>query len=217
MGDDAVAKLQRAGAHVGVFTETRIQSADRHHLIVNAFKSKGYLAISHNATTQRSTICTSPVDSEFGPRSAGVILVVSSCHISGWANVVLDPYGRAMAASLDSHDGSTIRIIGVYGVSGASCVNFLSFPSKPKAESFLNEFLLSQFKYCEQNGIHTVVAGDLNSYQKPELDHFGGPFGYQTGLYHVVLISSGVLRLVPAEASINRGFHSPFQRRWKQA
>ena len=173
--DDAVAQLQRAGAHVGVFTETRIQSADRHHLIVNAFKSKGYLAISHNATTQRSTICTSPIDSEFGPRSAGVILVVSSCHISGWANVVLDPYGRAIAASLDSQDGSTIRIIGVYGVSGASCVNFLSFPSKPKAESFLNEFLLSQFKYCEQNGIHTVVAGDLNSYQKPELDHFGGP------------------------------------------
>ena len=173
--DDAVAQLQRAGAHIGVFTETRIQSADRHHLIVNAFKSKGYLAISHNATTQRSTTRTSPVDSEFGPRSAGVILVVSSCHISGWANVVLDPYGRAIAASLDSQDGSTIRIIGVYGVSGASCVNFLSFPSKPTAEILLSEFLLSQFKYCAQNGIHTVVAGDLNSYQKLELDHFGGP------------------------------------------
>ena len=35
--DDAVAQLQRAGAHIGVFTETRIQSADKHHLIVNAF------------------------------------------------------------------------------------------------------------------------------------------------------------------------------------
>ena len=57
--EDAISQLQRAGAHVGVFTETRIQSADRHHLIVNAFKSKGYLAISHNAITQRSTICTS--------------------------------------------------------------------------------------------------------------------------------------------------------------
>ena len=112
--EDAISQLQRAGAHVGVFTETRIQAAERHHVIVNAFKSRGYLAISHNATTHRCTISTSPGDLEFGPRSAGVILVVSSCHISGWANVVLDPYGRAIAASLDAQDGSTIRIIGVY-------------------------------------------------------------------------------------------------------
>ena len=171
---DAVAQLQCAGAHIGVFTESRVQSMDKHHLIVNAFKSKGYLAISHNATAQRTTnrvprtaTLAPSGDSEFGPRSAGVILVVSASYISGWSNVALDLHGRAIAASLDSRDGSTIRIIGVYGVSGASGINFLSFPSKSKAESFLNEFLLQQFKLCEQNGLHTVVAGDLNSYKKP--------------------------------------------------
>ena len=34
---DAVLQLQRSGAHVGVFTETRIQTSDRHSRIVNAF------------------------------------------------------------------------------------------------------------------------------------------------------------------------------------
>ena len=173
--EDAISQLQRAGAHVGVFAKTKIQTTERHHSIVNAFKVRGYIAISHNAATKRSTNNASPEDVEFGPRSAGVILVVSASHISGWANVALDPHGRAIAASLDAQDGSTIRIIGVYGVSGASCVNFLSFPAKSKAECLLNEFMLSQFKYCSQNGAHAVVAGDLNSYQKPVLDHFGGP------------------------------------------
>ena len=179
---DAVSQLQCSGAHIGVFTESRVQTMDKHHLIVNAFKRKCYFAISHNAAAQRTTIrvpslatICPPCDSEFGPRSAGVILVVSASYISGWSNVALDLHGRAIAASLDSCDGSTIRIIGVYGVSGASGTNFLSFPSKSKAESLLNEFLLQQFKLCEQCGLHAVVAGDLNSYQKPEVDHFGGP------------------------------------------
>ena len=179
---DATSQIKCSGAHIAVFTETRVQSIDKHNLIVNAFKMKGYLAISHNAASQRTaTRVPSPAtvdppgDPEFGPRSAGVILVVSASYVSGWSNVLLDLHGRAIAASLDLCDGSTMRIIGVYGVSGASGTNFLSFPSKPKAEFLLNEFLLQQFKLCEQAGLHAVVAGDLNSYQKPEVDHFGGP------------------------------------------
>ena len=35
---DAVLQLQRSGAHVGVFTETRIQTSDRHSPIVKSFK-----------------------------------------------------------------------------------------------------------------------------------------------------------------------------------
>ena len=47
---NAALQLARSGAHVGVFTETRVQTQDRHTRIVNAFKRLGYLAISHNAS-----------------------------------------------------------------------------------------------------------------------------------------------------------------------
>ena len=172
---DAVLQLQRSGAHVGVFTETRIQTSDRHSRIVNAFKENGYIAISHNSLTSHTDSADVTDEPVFGPRAAGVILVVSSCHITGWSNVVLDTCGRAIAASLDAQDGSTIRIIGTYGVSGSNCTNFTSFPAKVKAESVLNQFISEQVSYCSQNGIHVVVVGDLNSYQRPEIDHYGAP------------------------------------------
>ena len=35
---DAVLRLQRSGAHVGAFTETRTQTTDRHFRIANAVK-----------------------------------------------------------------------------------------------------------------------------------------------------------------------------------
>ena len=152
---DTCSQIHRSGSHIAVLTETRIQTADKHNHIVNAFKKRRFLAISHNAAPPRSKSRSPPIvsdetlcDPEFGPRSAGVILLVSSKYVSGWANILNDLHGRAIAASLDLRDGSTIRIIGVYGVTGASCTNFLSFPSKVKAEALLNEFLIQQFKIC---------------------------------------------------------------------
>ena len=38
---DAASQIKCSGAHIGVFTETRVQSIDKHNLIVNAFKRKG--------------------------------------------------------------------------------------------------------------------------------------------------------------------------------
>jgi hypothetical protein len=40
---DAASQIKRSGAHIAVFTETRVQTMDKHNLIVNAFKKKGYL------------------------------------------------------------------------------------------------------------------------------------------------------------------------------
>ena len=195
---ETCSQIKRSRAHIAVLTETRIQTIDKHNLIVNAFKRKGYLAISHNAASQRANVRVPALatddplcDPEFGPRSAGVILLVSANYVSGWTNILLDLHGRAIAASLVLRDGSTIRIIGVYGVTGASCTNFLSFPSKSKAEALLNEFLLQQFKICEQTGLHAVVAGDLNSYQKPEVDHFGGPSAIRADCITSFLASQG--------------------------
>ena len=68
---DAVLKLQRSGAHVGVFTETRIQTSDRHSRIVNAFKENGYIAISHNSLASHADSVDATDESVFGPRAAG--------------------------------------------------------------------------------------------------------------------------------------------------
>ena len=114
---------------MGVFTETRVQTLDGHTHIANALKRSGYLAISHNAPPKDVTPAVDTLDEAFlGPRAAGVIIVVSERHTSGWADIAFDSSGRAIAASLDTSDGSMVRIVGAYGVSGANCTNFTSFP-----------------------------------------------------------------------------------------
>ena len=125
---NAVSRLIRSGTHVGVFTETRVQTLDRHTRIVNAFERFGYLAISHNEPPKADGFAVDTLDEAFlGPRAAGVIIVVTERHASGWADIAFDSSGRAIAASLDMSDGSTVRVVGAYGVSGANCTNFTSF------------------------------------------------------------------------------------------
>ena len=115
---NAVSQLIRFGAHVGVFTETRAQTLDRHTRIVNAFQRSGYLAISHNAPPKADVLAVDTLDDAFlGPRAAGVIIVVTEKHASGWADIAFDFSGRAIAASLDMSDDSTVRVVGAYGVS----------------------------------------------------------------------------------------------------
>ena len=110
-----------------------------------------------------------------GPRAAGVIIVVTERHASGWADIAFDFSGRAIAASLDTSGGSTVRVVGAYGVSGANCTNFTLFSEKVIAESLLCEFISEQVAFSDKKGIHMVVAGDMNSYQQPSIDHNGGP------------------------------------------
>ena len=73
-------------------------------------------------------------DEAFGPRAAGVIVVVSDKYAAGWTDIAYDTFGRAIAANLDLSDGATVRIVRAYGVSGSNCVNFVSFAAKKKAE-----------------------------------------------------------------------------------
>ena len=88
---NAVSQLIRSGAHVGVFTETRVQTLDRHTRIVNAFKRSGYLAISHNAPPKADVLAVDTLDEAvLGPRAAGVIIVVTEKHASGWADIAFD-------------------------------------------------------------------------------------------------------------------------------
>ena len=53
---DAVLQLLQSGAHVGIFTETRVHTQDRHTRIVNAFKLLVLFAISHNAAPRAGGI-----------------------------------------------------------------------------------------------------------------------------------------------------------------
>ena len=53
---ETCSQIKRSRAHIAVLTETRIQTLDKHNLIINAFKRKGYLAISHNAASQRANV-----------------------------------------------------------------------------------------------------------------------------------------------------------------
>ena len=132
---NAVLQLVRSGAHVGVFTETRVQTQDRHTRIVNAFKRLGYLAISHNAspTVGYSTLDTLD-EATLGPLAAGVIVVVTESYASGWTDIAYDASGRAIAANLNMSDGFTVRVIGTYGVSGSNCTNVTSFSGTVIAE-----------------------------------------------------------------------------------
>ena len=105
--DGAASQLQSTGANVGICSETMVHSVDRHTRIINAFKSGGFLAFSHN-TIPRAVDCVpnSLEDEAFGPRAAGVIVAVSDKYAAGWADIAHDTFGRAIAANLDLSDGA---------------------------------------------------------------------------------------------------------------
>ena len=127
---DAVRQLRQSGAHVGIFTETRVHTQDRHTRIVNEFSSCGYLALSHNTTPRAADFVPDSLEEAMlVPRAAGVIIVVLDSYASGWSDIAYDLSGTAIAADIDLSDGSTVRVVAAYGVSGANCANFTSFPA----------------------------------------------------------------------------------------
>ena len=174
--NDAVKQIINCGAHLNIFTETRIQIQEMHTSIINAFSSAGYLALSHNTSSKDSDFAPgSPDQAVLGPRAAGVIVAVSKSYASGWSDITYDVSGRSIAANLDLTDGSTVRILPTYGVSGSNSANFTSINAKKLAETLLNEFLTDQAIACDRNEWHMIVAGDINSFHQPAIDHNGGP------------------------------------------
>ena len=109
-------QLRAMGAHVGVYTDTRIHGGDRHTQVSNLFRDYGFLAISHNTTTSRFTFpITTEEDNEVGPRAAGVILVVTAEYAGGWTDIAYDTDGRAINANINFSDDSTVRMTVAYG------------------------------------------------------------------------------------------------------
>ena len=64
-------------------------------------------------------------EAALGPRAAGVIGVVLDSYASGWSDIAYDVSGRAIAANLDLTDGSMVRVVPTYGVTGSNCANFI--------------------------------------------------------------------------------------------
>ena len=54
--DGAVSQLRCTGAHAGIYAETRIHFMDRHTRIINAFKTRGFLFLTHS-TSSRQVDC----------------------------------------------------------------------------------------------------------------------------------------------------------------
>ena len=73
--------------------------------------------------------------------------------------------GNAIAADLVLSDGATVSIVGAYGVSGSNCANFVSCTDISNAASFLNDFMLSQAKLCDEKSFRMIVAGDINFFR----------------------------------------------------
>ena len=118
-----------------------MQTQERHTRVVNAFSAAGYLALSRNTSSKDTDFAPDSLEQAvLGPRASGVIVVVSKNYASGWSDIVYDVSGRAIAANLELTNGSTVRIVPTYGVTGSRSANFISFYAPKIAEASLMIF-----------------------------------------------------------------------------
>ena len=102
------------------------------------------------------------------------------------------PHGRAIAANLIFSNGQTLRVIGMYGVTGATSPDFASRP-RLSIEAALNNFHDKQITKCTTHGWHSASAGDLNGFTNPALDRMGGETRIRTDSLAVRLRTSGAV------------------------
>ena len=115
--------LTTLGADVGVIAETRIRGADHHALAIRGLWDAGFLALSHGCDA----------DLPRGQDPAHYCLVqqmwavgVRKDYLGSWSAVQRDSAGRGLAGNLTLQNGVVLRVIGVYGPSGASLPGFES-------------------------------------------------------------------------------------------
>ena len=147
-------QLRAMRAHVGVYTETIIHGGDRHTQVSDLIRDYEFFAIGDNTTSSRFFSPTSTEeDNELGPRAAGAILVVTAKYAGGWTEIAYDTGGRALSANINLSDDSTVRMTAAYGVSGACCPNFSSFPTKNNRKQSLICMLPHKPEYVRKNAI----------------------------------------------------------------
>lgn len=163
--------LTTLGADVGVIAETRIRGADHHALAIRGLWDAGFLALSHG--------CDADLPRGQDPAhyclvqqmwAVGVVLAVRKDYIGSWSAVQRDSAGRGLAGNLTLQNGVVLRVIGVYGPSGASLPGFETNGARLAAESRLVSWVSSQLASCQEKGWLPLVAGDLQSVGLPSLD-----------------------------------------------
>ena len=100
--------------------------------------------------------------------------------------------GSAINANIIFSDDTTVRLNAVYGVRGACSRNFASFVPKNLAEARLNDYITKQSMVCDRNGLRMIVAGDVNSYTQPQLDHIGGSVNVRSCCLAAILFAFGL-------------------------
>ena len=106
--------MRTTGAHIGIYTATRIYGTDRHTRVVNTFLAHMFLAISHNALPNDKKRDIQEEDEQQGPKADGVVLAVCARFAGGWTDINKDEDGRAISANIILDDDATARTRGTW-------------------------------------------------------------------------------------------------------
>ena len=179
--------FRELGASVGVIAETGLWEEAAVAAAVRGMACAGYTAIAHGVPPGRGA------ESGYELSLAnGVLLAVRDGYPGGWETVDRDGAGRGLAACITSAEGNALRLVGVYGVSGASLPGFDRSQQRLDAERRLLEFVRAQVELSSLQGWTLVVMGDLNSVVDPALDTWGGTHIARTECLAQTLVQHGL-------------------------
>ena len=104
---------------------------------------------------------------------SGVLLAVRSGYAGSW---------QAVAATVVSSNGTSLRFAAIYGPTGA-CLPGFSGQLHLNEEANLKTFFDSQIDFATSNHLQLTVGGDLNSFCSDHLDRWGGSYVLRPGVH----------------------------------
>ena len=155
--------LSQLGADLGCISEISFSSDQLAPSLLRGFHDAGYTAICHGPSADQCV-----------PSRVGVALAVRRNAVTTWTDVSRDAIGRCLAGNLHLHNGTLLRVVGVYGITGASLPGFERDRSNLQDEGSIVNFVQAQFNKADQQGIPCLVIGDFNSIASVELDSWHG-------------------------------------------
>ena len=118
--------LADLGTDIGILSETRLWLAPAQDQAVRGLLEAGYQAVSHNveppALPTRGA-AGGPTD----PRASGILIAVRRDFTGAWRDVERDMAGRGLAGNVILGDGMTVRVVGLYGLTGACSPSFAHY------------------------------------------------------------------------------------------
>ena len=88
---------------------------------LRGFMEEGYAAICHSGAVPGGGTSAR----ELSSAANGVVLAVRNWYVGQWEKVAKDKDGRGLAGNVESECGLTVRVVGVYGVTGGNSVAWL--------------------------------------------------------------------------------------------